>query len=90
MVITLVALLAVRQAWSTVRMEFADTLTKTTSGGRFTTDACLGESGVVGWAVEYVPYSHLSGMQWTAAAALCVVLALTAAVTAGAARRALR
>ncbi|WP_461036842.1 ABC transporter permease [Streptomyces mayteni] len=126
MVITLVALLALRQAWSSVRMEFADTLTKTTSGGRFTsedvpeipssaleidysylaadgsplgwstcTDAvdmnsCLGETGVVGWAVEYLPYSHLGGMQWTAAAALCAVLALTAAVTAGAARRALR
>ncbi|MGW7291026.1 ABC transporter permease [Streptomyces xiamenensis] len=126
MVITLFGVLAVQQTWASVRMEFADTVVKTTSGGAFTpddlpevpssaleidhsyltadgsllgwstcsdatdADACLGERGVVGWAVEIFPHSHLTGMQWTAAAALCAVLALTAAVTVFAARRALR
>ncbi|MFD6342215.1 ABC transporter permease [Streptomyces sp. NPDC060131] len=52
--------------------------------------ACLREQGIVGWSVEYLPYSQLGAMQWAATGALCVLLALTAAVTVYAARRILR
>ncbi|WP_240649230.1 ABC transporter permease [Streptomyces sp. Z26] len=52
--------------------------------------ACLREDGVVGWAVDYMPYSHFGAMQWTAAAALTGALLLIGVVTAYAARRTLR
>ncbi|MFD5895951.1 MULTISPECIES: ABC transporter permease [unclassified Streptomyces] len=52
--------------------------------------ACLRETGIVGWSVEYLPYSHIGAMQWAATGALCALLALTAAVTVYAARRILR
>lgn len=40
--------------------------------------ACLDKAGVVGWHVEYLPMSQMSGMQWFGAS---VLFALTAAVT---------
>ncbi|MGW5047480.1 ABC transporter permease [Streptomyces griseoluteus] len=52
--------------------------------------ACLRGKGVVGWSEEYLPYSHMNAMQWAAAGALAVLLAVAAGVVAYAARRTLR
>lgn len=52
--------------------------------------ACLRDKGIVGWSVEYLPYSQIGSMQWAATGALCGLLVLTAAVTVYAARRTLR
>ncbi|GHH76280.1 transporter [Streptomyces sulfonofaciens] len=41
--------------------------------------ACLKKLDIVGWSVDYLPISQMSGMQWFGAS---VLLALTAAVTA--------
>ncbi|MER8072245.1 ABC transporter permease [Streptomyces sp. NPDC094034] len=126
MVVTLIALLTVKIAWSQQRMIFADTVTKTTGGGRFgdgdtpqipvsaveidtsyvaddgslhgwgtcvdtkDTTACLRREGIVGWSVEYLPYSHLGAMQWAATGALAGLILLTTGVLVYAARRALR
>ncbi|MFG3256940.1 ABC transporter permease [Streptomyces sp. NPDC048172] len=126
MVVTFVALLAVKTVWSWLRMAFAPTVTETTGGGRFGEDdtpqipasgvevdtsyvtgdgtlhgwstctraddasACLRREGVVGWSVEYLPFSHLGAMQWAATGALAGLLLLTVGVLAYAARRALR
>jgi ABC-type transport system involved in multi-copper enzyme maturation permease subunit len=39
---------------------------------------CLDKKGIVGWSVDYIPYSQMSSMQWLGAS---ILLALTAAVT---------
>ncbi|MFF7211046.1 ABC transporter [Streptomyces sp. NPDC008238] len=41
--------------------------------------ACQQQKGIVGWAVDYIPFSQMSGMQWFGAS---ILFALTAAVTA--------
>ncbi|MEU3862550.1 ABC transporter permease subunit [Streptomyces sp. NPDC028722] len=41
--------------------------------------ACLDKKGIVGWRVDYIPFSQMSGMQWFGAS---VLLALTVAVIA--------
>lgn len=51
--------------------------------------ACLRRNGVVGWREEYLPFSHMDTMQWTATGALAGLILLTAGVLAYAARRAL-
>lgn len=43
------------------------------------TNACLDKAHVVGWAVDYIPISQMSSMQWFGAS---VLLALTAAIAA--------
>jgi ABC-type transport system involved in multi-copper enzyme maturation permease subunit len=40
---------------------------------------CLDQKGIVGWRVEYLPYSQMSSMQWFGAS---ILLALTLALTA--------
>ncbi|MCW2875244.1 ABC transporter [Actinacidiphila oryziradicis] len=40
--------------------------------------ACVQQKGIVGWSVEYIPYSQMSAMQWLGAS---ILLALTAAIT---------
>ncbi|WP_405728332.1 ABC transporter permease [Streptomyces sp. NBC_01537] len=40
---------------------------------------CLDQKGIVGWRVDYLPYSEMSSMQWFGAS---ILLALTAALTA--------
>ncbi|MEU6481024.1 ABC transporter permease [Streptomyces sp. NPDC047017] len=52
--------------------------------------ACLRDKGVVGWSVEYLPYSHMNAMQWAAAGALAALIAVTVGVVAYAARRTMR
>ncbi|MHA5049691.1 ABC transporter [Streptomyces sp. SD15] len=42
-------------------------------------ELCLKKADVVGWSVDYLPISQMTGMQWLGAA---ILLALTAAVTA--------
>lgn len=41
--------------------------------------ACQQQKGIVGWALDYLPISQMSGMQWLGAS---ILFALTAAVTA--------
>ncbi|MFC9848481.1 ABC transporter [Streptomyces sp. NPDC060223] len=41
-------------------------------------NACLEQKQVIGWSVDYIPFSQMSSMQWFGAS---VLLALTAAVT---------
>jgi ABC-type transport system involved in multi-copper enzyme maturation permease subunit len=48
-------------------------------GSEKSQQACLDEKGIVGWRVDYLPFSQLSSMQWFGAS---VLLALTAAVVA--------
>ncbi|MBC7270785.1 MAG: ABC transporter permease [Streptomyces sp.] len=43
-------------------------------------EACLREADVVGWSVDYLPISQMTGMQWLGAG---ILLALTAVLTAG-------
>ncbi len=52
--------------------------------------ACLRREGVVGWSIEYLPFSHLTAMQWAATGALTGLILLTAVALVLAARRALR
>ncbi|MET8979916.1 ABC transporter permease [Streptomyces sp. NPDC004539] len=52
--------------------------------------ACLTREGVVGWSAEYLPFSHMTAMQWTATGALAALILLTGGVLVYAARRALR
>ncbi|MEV5656118.1 ABC transporter permease [Streptomyces sp. NPDC052291] len=52
--------------------------------------ACLRHEGVVGWSIEYLPFSHMTAMQWAATGALAGLILLTTATLAHAARRALR
>lgn len=42
-------------------------------------DTCIQSADIVGWAVDYLPMSQMTGMQWLGASILC---ALTAAITA--------
>ncbi|MFE6485457.1 ABC transporter [Streptomyces sp. NPDC057757] len=42
------------------------------------TDACLKDKQVIGWSVDYIPFSQMSSMQWFGAS---VLFALTAATT---------
>ncbi|WP_171109784.1 MULTISPECIES: ABC transporter [unclassified Streptomyces] len=42
-------------------------------------ELCLQQADVVGWSVDYLPISQMTGMQWLGAA---ILLALTAALTA--------
>ncbi|MFC8305877.1 ABC transporter [Streptomyces olivaceus] len=43
------------------------------------TELCLRKADVVGWSIDYLPMSQMTGMQWFGAS---ILLALTAAVTA--------
>jgi hypothetical protein len=42
-------------------------------------NACLDEAQVVGWSVDYIPFSQMSSMQWLGAS---ILLALTAGIAA--------
>ncbi|MBP5893159.1 ABC transporter permease subunit [Streptomyces scabiei] len=42
-------------------------------------DACLDKAQVVGWSVDYIPFSQMSAMQWLGAS---ILLALTAGIAA--------
>ncbi|MFD4785926.1 ABC transporter permease [Streptomyces sp. NPDC058459] len=52
--------------------------------------ACLRDKGIVGWSVEYLPYSHMNAMQWAATGALAVLITGAVGLVAYAARRTLR
>ncbi|MFC5219711.1 hypothetical protein [Streptomyces coerulescens] len=54
--------------WSTCRSE------QTEQAQEF----CLKQADVVGWSVDYLPISQMSGMQWLGAS---ILLALTVAMT---------
>ncbi|MFI6339414.1 ABC transporter [Streptomyces sp. NPDC050535] len=43
------------------------------------TNACLNDKQVIGWSVDYIPFSQMSSMQWFGAS---ILLALTVATTA--------
>ncbi|MDX2645653.1 ABC transporter [Streptomyces sp. NPDC001902] len=53
--------------------------TCTDAGSEQAVDACLKQKGVVGWALDYIPMSQMSGMQWLGAS---ILFALAAAITA--------
>ncbi|MFF7675364.1 ABC transporter [Actinacidiphila glaucinigra] len=49
------------------------------AGSEKAVEACRQQKGIVGWAVDYLPISQMSGMQWLGAS---ILFALAAAVTA--------
>lgn len=73
------AAFAIDQSFVTSSGETLGWSTCVHAGSDSAVEACRQQKGIVGWAVDYLPISQMSGMQWLGAS---ILFALTAAVTA--------